>query len=64
MEEQDEALEDIELNFAFVLFGKIRDFMAIKEFILRHTSSRLIYQKKSLDFLFIEKGRERNDNVR
>ena len=63
MEEQDEALEDIELNFAFVCFGTIRDFIAIKDFISRHTSSRLIYQKKSLDFLYVQKGRERNGKL-
>jgi len=49
----------------FALTGEclVKDFDAIKEFIRNYTKARIIYQKMSLDYLFITKEKPEGNNT-
>lgn len=50
----------------FALTGEclVKDFEAIKQFIRNYTKARIIYQKMSLDYLFITKQKPEENNTK
>ena len=56
----DNSLDETKISFAFVCWGSLKDFEAIRTYILNCLRTRLIYQTKSLEKLFIQKESERD----
>ena len=59
----DDSIEETKVSFAFVCWGPLKDFEAIRNYILKHFGTRLVYQTKSLEKLFIQKESERNGRL-
>ena len=51
--ENEEDLAKTIINFAFVCKGTLKDFENIRDYILRFSEAKLIYQTKAIEPLFI-----------
>jgi len=51
------SFEGTKAYFALTGEGLIKDFEAIKQFIRSYTKARIIYQKMSLEYLYITKNK-------
>jgi len=62
--ETEEELLNLELKFAFVCRGKLRDFYVLKKYIENLNGVELVYMTKSMDKLFIVREGEMNGKRR